>query len=147
MTEQSKSETVGYVPGAFDMFHVGHLNILRRSREMCDWLVAGVATDKSVEVMKGYRPIVPEFERAEVVASNRYVDEVVIDHSEDKRQAWEGRHFDILFKGSDWRDTEKGDRLEKAMAEIGVRVEYLPYTPQTSSTQLRQALNRIAKAL
>ena len=75
-------KVIGYVPGVFDMFHIGHLNILRRSRERCDVLVAGVVTDDAVELMKGHRPIVPENERMEIVAANRYVDEVLIDRSE-----------------------------------------------------------------
>lgn len=138
---------VGYVPGAFDMFHVGHLNILHRSRERCDVLVAGVVTDDVIEAMKGHRPIVPELERMQVVAAIRSVDEVVIDRSDDKRKVWADRNFDVIFKGSDWNDTDKGRRLEAHMSELGVRVEYLPYTEHTSSTQLRDVLNRIASAL
>lgn len=142
-----ENRVVGYVPGVFDMFHIGHLNILRRSSERCDVLIAGVVTDDAVEVMKGYRPIVPESERAEIVAANRYVDHVMIDRSDDKRVVWNERRFDVIFKGSDWSDTDKGRRLETLMAEVGARVEYLPYTEHTSSTLLRQTLNRIATAL
>lgn len=145
MSDEQK--IIGYVPGVFDMFHIGHLNILRRSRERCDWLIAGVVTDDACQVMKGHRPIVPLSERIEIVASNRYVDAVIEDHSPDKREAWHQHNFDVIFKGTDWADTDKGRRLEAQMAEVGVRVEYLPYTANTSSSQLRETLERIASAL
>ena len=138
---------VGYVPGVFDMFHVGHLNILQRSRERCATLIAGVVTDEACLAMKGYRPVVPLDERMEIVRAIRHVDQVVADESEDKREVWSMCAFDVLFKGSDWVDTEKGRRLERQMAEIGVRVQYLPYTMHTSSTLLRQTLERLASAL
>lgn len=137
----------GYVPGVFDMFHIGHLNIVRRSRERCDRLIAGVVDDDAVESMKGHRPIVPLAERLEIVRSIRYVDEVIIDRSADKRLAWREAKFDVIFKGSDWKDTDKGRRLEQQMSDVGVRVEYLPYTDNTSSSQLRETLERIANAL
>lgn len=137
---------VGYVPGVFDMFHIGHLNIVRRSRDRCDWLIAGVVDDDAVEQMKGYRPIVPLVERLEIVSSVRYVDEVIADHSADKRLAWHEKAFDVIFKGADWQDTDKGRRLEAQMAELGVRVEYLPYTEHTSSSALRETLNRLASS-
>jgi glycerol-3-phosphate cytidylyltransferase len=139
--------TVGYVPGVFDMFHVGHLNILRASRERCDRLIAGVVTDEVVEAMKGYRPIVPLDERMAIVGALRFVDEVVVDTSADKREVWRDHRFDVLFKGDDWQHTERGERLEQQMAEIGARVVYLPYTPHTSSTMLRQTLDRLLRSL
>lgn len=144
---EAQPKIVGYVPGAFDMFHIGHLNILKRSRERCTTLIAGVVTDEACIDMKGYRPIVPFDERLEVVSALRLVDLAVADHAADKRQVWSSHNFDVLFKGSDWVDTEKGRRLETNMAEVGVRVEYLPYTAHTSSTMLRQTLERLATAL
>jgi glycerol-3-phosphate cytidylyltransferase len=138
---------IGYVPGIFDMFHIGHLNILKRSRERCDLLIAGVVTDEACEAMKGHRPVVPFEERIEIVGSSRFVDRAVADHSADKREIWGTCRFDVIFKGSDWSGTDKGRRLEAQMAEIGVLVEYLPYTDHTSSTLLRQTLERLASAL
>lgn len=138
---------VGYVPGVFDMFHIGHLNIVRRSRERCDWLIAGVVDDDAVEQMKGHRPIVPLSERLEIVSAVRFVDDVVADHSADKRLVWRDKPFDVIFKGNDWLDTDKGRRLEAQMAEVGVRVEYLPYTEHTSSRMLRETLTRLASNL
>ena len=143
----AEPEIVGYVPGVFDMFHIGHLNILKRSRERCDVLIAGVVTDEACAGMKGYRPVVPFDERLEIVAANRFVDQTLADHSIDKRDAWAECRFDVIFKGSDWHETDKGRRLEEEMAAIGVRVEYLPYTAHTSSTLLRQTLERLINAL
>ena len=130
----------GYVPGGFDMLHVGHLNILTEAAKRCDHLIAGVATDESLERMKGRGPIVPLTERMSMVAALRMVDSVVPDYDQDKRLAWKRSPFDVLFKGTDWKDTDKGRRLEAEMAEVGASVIYLPYTPTTSSTMLRRTL-------
>ena len=130
----------GYVPGGFDMLHVGHLNILTEAAKRCDRLIAGVATDESLERMKGRAPIVPLAERMAMVAALRMVDSVVPDYDQDKRLAWKRPPFDVLFKGTDWEGTDKGRRLEAEMAEVGASVIYLPYTPTTSSTMLRRTL-------
>lgn len=130
----------GYVPGAWDMFHVGHLNILLRARELCDVLVVGVVSDEQLHRAKGKHPVVPLDERMEVVAAFDLVDDVVVDHSGDKTEVWARVGFDVLFKGDDWQGTAKGDQLEAAMASVGVTVCYFPYTPHTSSTRLREVL-------
>ena len=130
----------GYVPGGFHMLHVGHLNILTEAAKRCDRLIAGVATDESLERMKGRGPIVPLAERMAMVAALRMVDSVVPDYDQDKRLAWKRSPFDVLFKGTDWEGTDKGRRLEAEMAEVGASVIYLPYTPTTSSTMLRRTL-------
>ena len=131
----------GYVPGGFDMLHVGHINILRAARERCDRLIVGVATDESLERMKGRKPVIPLRERCDLLASLRFVDAVVVDLDQDKRLAWRLQPFDVLFKGDDWKDTEKGRRLEAELAEVGAEVVYLPYTQSTSSTMLRRFLS------
>jgi glycerol-3-phosphate cytidylyltransferase len=131
----------GYVPGGWDVFHDGHLRILERARAQCDRLVVGVVTDEGLVAAKGRLPVVPFAERAAVVAAFGLVDEVVTDTSSDKRVAWERVGFDVLFKGDDWQGTAKGDRLEAEMAELGVELRYFPYTPHTSSTALRAALD------
>jgi glycerol-3-phosphate cytidylyltransferase len=131
---------VGYASGVFDMFHVGHLNILRRAKLDCDYLIAGVVTDDVVEQIKGRRPVVPLFERMEIVQSVRFVDEVVPDDTVDKFHMWERLRFDVFFKGDDWRGTPKGDRLESALQGVGARLSYLPYTADTSSTLLRKLI-------
>ena len=131
---------LGYVPGAWDMFHIGHLNILKRARENCTRLVVGVVTDDALFQAKGKYPIVPLAERMEVVAAMDIVDAVVVDFSSSKLAVWDRVHFDVLFKGDDWRGTAKGERLETEMASVGAGVHYFPYTAQTSSTALRQIL-------
>jgi len=123
------------------MFHIGHLNILKRARENCDWLVAGVVTDEALFAMKNKWPIIPFDERLEIVGAIGIVDEAVVDHSANKLQVWEQVHFDVLFKGDDWRGTPKGLRLEEQLAGVGARVLYFPYTLHTSSTELRRVLS------
>jgi glycerol-3-phosphate cytidylyltransferase len=124
------------------MFHVGHLNILRRARLHCATLVVGVASDEYVEALKGKSPVVPLVERLDIISALGIVDEVIIDHSEDKTQAWHERNFDVIFKGDDWKGSAKGVRLEQDMKKLGVAVMYFPYTLHTSSTLLRTYLTR-----
>jgi glycerol-3-phosphate cytidylyltransferase len=145
--EVAGERIVGYVPGVFDLFHIGHLNILRRARARCDHLIAGVVVDEAVERMKGYRPIVPFDERIEIVRAITYVDAAVTDTSRDKRVVWHEHRFDVIFKGSDWENTDKGRMLEQEMAEVGAKVFYFPYTQHTSSTLLRETLTRLVKSL
>jgi glycerol-3-phosphate cytidylyltransferase len=142
MTAGGPDYDVGYASGVFDMFHVGHLNILRRARQHCRTLVVGVGSDEYVEALKGQAPVVPLVERLEIISALGMVDEVIIDHSEDKTLAWAERNFDVIFKGDDWKGSPKGLRLEKAMATLGVDVVYFPYTLHTSSTLLRAHLTR-----
>ena len=130
----------GYVPGGFDMLHVGHLNILTEAAKRCDRLIAGVATDESLYAMKNRYPVIGFDERLEIVGALRVVDLAVPDTSQDKRLAWQANHFDVIFKGSDWQGTAKGARLEAEMAEVGAEVVYMPYTLSTSSTMLREAI-------
>ena len=131
---------VGYAPGVYDLFHVGHLNILRHARSRCDHLIAGVVSDEMALMAKGRRPVVPLAERLEIVRSIRFVDEAVAETVPSKLDTWRQTPFDILFKGDDWRGTDKGNRLEADFATVGVEVVYFPYTVHTSSTLLRQVL-------
>lgn len=122
------------------MFHIGHLNILQRARELCDFLIVGVATDEALVEAKGRSPLVPLAERMIVVESMDLVDQVVIDHGGNKADVWRRVPFDVVIKGDDWKGTPKGDRLEADMAEVGVSVRYFPYTAHTSSGALRELL-------
>ncbi|MET3808585.1 glycerol-3-phosphate cytidylyltransferase [Nakamurella sp. UYEF19] len=135
---------IGYAPGAYDLFHVGHLNILRHARERCDYLIAGVVSDEMCELTKGVRPVIPLAERLEVVRSVRYVDDVYAETTTEKLDAWQDLHFTHIFKGDDWSGTPKGDKLERDFAGVGVEVVYFPYTIHTSSTVLRRALQAIS---
>ncbi len=140
MTLPQWGPVVGYVPGVFDLFHVGHLNLLRQARPHCDVLVAGVVSDAMCERAKGVVPFVPEAERIAVVEALRMVDAVHLETGPDKREVWSQVGFHVLFKGDDWRGTPQGDLLEERMGAVGVRVEYFPYTAHTSSTQLRRVI-------
>ncbi|MHA3703887.1 adenylyltransferase/cytidyltransferase family protein [Jatrophihabitans sp. YIM 134969] len=135
---------VGYIPGAWDALHAGHIAILDRARQMCDRLVVGVADDETLLAVKGRLPLVPHEERMAIVASLSMADEVVADRSSDKRLAWAEVHFDVLFKGTDWQDTPKGRKLEAEMAEVGARLEYLPYTWRISTTRIRKRLDALS---
>ena len=130
-------QRVGYAPGVYDMFHIGHLNILRHAKSQCDVLIAGVVSDEICEQAKGRPPIVPEGERLEIVRHISFVDEAILEVVPDKLETWRRTPFDMIFKGDDWRGTAKGDRLERDFAAVGVEVVYFPYTVHTSSTHLR----------
>lgn len=140
MSEARPKFDVGYSSGVFDMFHVGHLNLLRRARNYCHHLVVGVASDEYVDHLKGRPPVVPCDERIDIISALGIVDEVVIDRSEDKLAIWQQRPFDVIFKGNDWQGTPKGYRLERTMGELDVAVVYFPYTRHTSSSMLRTFL-------
>lgn len=139
--DDSGKVLVGYTTGVFDMFHIGHLNILRRAREQCDFLVVGVTTDELSQTVKSRTPIIPFSERIEIVKSIRYVDRVVPQQSMNKYEAWEKIGFDLMFVGGDWKGTSTWNELEKNFLKFGVRIVYLPYTEHTSSSKLRLALN------
>lgn len=138
--EGQRQGVLGYIPGAWDMLHIGHLNAFRFARTRCDYLIAGVVADEELVRIKGRGPIVPLAERLEIVRAIGIVDEAVADYSTNKLLAWKSLHFDVLFKGDDWRGTEKGIALESAMAEVGVELTFFPYTQSTSSTLRRKEL-------
>lgn len=137
---------IGYAAGAFDLFHIGHLNVLRHAKEHCDVLIAGVVSDEMLREVKGVEPFVPTLERAAIVRGIRYVDDVHVETVPDKLEVWREVQFTHFFKGDDWRGTEKGTRLELDFAAVGVEVVYFPYTAHTSSTQLRRALDAASSA-
>jgi glycerol-3-phosphate cytidylyltransferase len=138
-------QRVGYAGGAYDLFHIGHLNILKHARSQCDFLIAGVVTDEILELTKGKAPIIPHAERIEIVRNISYVDEAVDEDVMDKLAAWRARPFDVYFKGDDWKGTERARRLEIEFAKVGVDVVYFPYTMATSSTLLRRALEQLTE--
>lgn len=137
-----KKYKVGYTTGVFDMFHIGHLNILRRAKEQCEYLIVGVTTDEMVSY-KNKKAIIPHDERMAIVENIKYVDRAVSQDSMDKMAAWEKYRFDVMFVGSDWKGTDKWNEFERQFAAIGVDIVYFPYTKGTSSTKLREALDRI----
>lgn len=133
-------KVIGFTAGTFDMFHVGHLNLLRNAKNHCDYLVVGVNTNQLVKQYKKKEAIVPLDERMEIVAAIRYTDEVITIDSLDKRISWEKIHYQKLFIGDDWKGSERWMKTEKEMREFGVEVCYLPYTRETCSTMLREKL-------
>ena len=135
-----KNTRIGYAGGAFDLFHIGHLNILKHAKSQCDYLIAGVASDEILRLTKGIQPIVPLAERLEIVRNISFVDDAVAETELEKIDMWRKVRFDIYFKGDDWRGTPRGKRLEEDFAQVGVKVVYFPYTMSTSSTALRRAL-------
>lgn len=143
-TMPARPYRVGYVPGVYDMFHVGHLNILRQARQHCDRLIAGAVTDEKALATKGKSPVVPLHERLEILSHCVLVDEAIAESADSKLDVWRQVGFDVIFKGDDWRGTPKGEALEAEFATVGVDVVYFPYTVHTSSTMLRGALGTYA---
>lgn len=131
---------IGYTTGVFDMFHIGHLNILRRAKEQCDYLIVGVSTNELVEHDKHKTPIIPFEERCKIVEAIKYVDQVVPQPDKNKMGAWEKYHFDKMFVGSDWKGTPQWIEYEKQFSTIDVKIVYLSHTDGISSTMLRETL-------
>lgn len=134
---------IGYTTGVFDLFHIGHLNILRRAKEQCDYLIVGVSTDELVMEYKQKRPVIGYEERAAIVEAIRYVDKVVPQENRDKLAAWEQLRFHKMFVGDDWKGSALFTQVEQALKERGAEVVYFPYTAGTSSTKLTRALDAI----
>jgi glycerol-3-phosphate cytidylyltransferase len=136
---------IGYTTGVFDLFHVGHLNILRNARAMCDRLIVGVTTYELMMEYKGKKPVIPFTERCEIVRSLKCVDVVIAQNTMDKLEVWEKIHFDIMFVGDDWYHTAKWKDIQKKFDKLEVRIVYFPYTHGTSSTLINKTLNGTAK--
>lgn len=134
---------IGYTTGVFDLFHIGHLNVLKRARLECDYLIVGVTSDELSMSAKKKKPIIPFQERMEIVEAIKFVDEVVPQMNYDKEEAWNNLKFDMMFVGDDWKGTDKWNQIEKDFAEFGVEIFYFPYTSHTSSSILRDVLSKI----
>lgn len=133
---------VGYAAGVFDLFHVGHVNILRNARAMCDRLIVGVTVDELVSY-KNKKAVIPFEERIEIVRSSRYCDVAVPQETMDKMDAWQRYKFNIMFVGDDWYQNERWKGLDKEFSAVGVRIVYMPYTKTTSSTLINQTLAKL----
>ncbi len=132
---------IGYTTGVYDMFHIGHLNILKRAKEQCDYLIVGVSTDELVQHDKNKTPIIPFAERCAIVEAIKYVDKVVPQTDKNKFGAWEKYHFNKMFVGSDWKGTPQWAKFEEEFDPVGVEIVYLDHTNGISSTILRDRLN------
>ena len=133
---------IGYTTGVFDLFHIGHLNMLKNAKAMCDKLIVGISTDELV-LYKNKSSVIPYDERAEIVRAIKYVDAVIPQEDMDKFAAWKKLKFDIMFVGDDWYGTEKWKKYDKQFAEVGVKIVYFPYYKGTSSTKINDVLNKI----
>lgn len=133
---------IGYTAGVFDLFHIGHVNILRNAKSMCDRLIVGVTVDELV-AYKNKKVVIPFEERIEIVRACRYVDLAVPQFTMDKLDAHDRYHFDVMFVGDDWYKTGKWDRFENEFKKRGVSIIYFPYTKSTSSTLINQTLNQL----
>lgn len=133
---------IGYTTGVFDMFHIGHLNILRRAKELCDFLIVGVTTDELCFKRKNKYPIINEKDRMAIVEAIRYVDKVVPQVDMDKIRPVKEFRVNVVFVGSDWKGTTAWENFEKEFAKEGCSVIYLSHTDGISSTLLREILNK-----
>ncbi len=137
---------VGYTTGVFDLFHIGHLYLLRNAKSMCDRLIVGITTDDLVSY-KDKKAVIPFRERMEIVKSIRYVDVVIPQETMDKYEMWKKLKFDVMFVGDDWYQTAKWQELEKQFKAVGVRIVYFPYTKGSSSTLLNDTLLALRREL
>ena len=137
----TKKYKIGYTDGVYDMFHVGHLNMIKEAKKHCDFLIVGVHSDEIVEGYKHRKTIINEKDRREIVEAIRYVDKAVINRTRDKMELWSLHKFDVVFIGDDWKGTERWNNFEKVLGEVGVSVEYIPYTKGISTTKIRETLS------
>lgn len=136
---------IGYTAGVYDLFHVGHLNVIKNAKQLCDKLIVAVSTDELVQQYKNKTPVIPFAERKAIVEAVRYVDEVVPQTSTEvsgKVEAALEHHIDVMFVGDDWKGTAKWNEIEAELNKIGVRLVYLPHTDGISSTMLREKLKK-----
>jgi glycerol-3-phosphate cytidylyltransferase len=139
-------QVIGYTTGVFDLFHIGHLIMLKNAKSLCDKLIVGVTTDELV-LYKNKRAVIPFSERLEIVRSIKYVDAAIPQHDMDKIGAWKKLKFDVMFVGDDWYDTPKWKELEVEFNKVGVKIVFFPYTKGTSSTLINDVLLKIRSNL
>ena len=150
MTRSPSHYNVGYTTGVFDLFHIGHLTLLKNAKGLCEKLIVGVTVDELVSY-KGKKAVIPFEERLEIVRSIKYVDAAIPQYDMDKFEMWHKLGFDVMFVGDDWYQSDRWVQLEEKFADVGVRIVYFPYTAGTSSTLINQTLadlrsNRVPEA-
>ncbi len=133
-----KKYKIGYTQGVYDMFHIGHLNILKRAKDQCEILIVGINTDSLVEEYKHKTPVINEKDRLEIVKNIKAVDEVVFADTLDKNEMLNRLHFNAIFIGGDWKGNPRWEKTKEEMAKIGVDVVFLPHTEGVTSTELRE---------
>ncbi|MBS4198410.1 adenylyltransferase/cytidyltransferase family protein [Bacillus sp. FJAT-49732] len=142
-----KQYKIGYTTGVFDLFHVGHLNILRRAKEQCEYLIVGVSTDELVQQYKFKVPVIPYHERVEIVEGIKFVDQVVPQTNRDKFLAWQKLLFNAMFVGDDWKGDPLFSEVENKFRQVGVDIVYFPYTKGVSSTALKEKIKYKEKVI
>ncbi|MFG6149945.1 adenylyltransferase/cytidyltransferase family protein [Halobacillus sp. B23F22_1] len=135
-----KPYKIGYTTGVFDLFHVGHLNILRKAKEQCEYLIVGVSADELVQEYKNKQPVIPFEDRRDIVSGIRYVDQVIPQVNRDKIAAWEMLNFNVMFVGDDWKGDALFMEVEKEFHSVGVDIVYFPYTKGVSSTLVKEKI-------
>jgi len=135
---------IGYTSGVFDLFHIGHLNLLKNAKSLCDKLIVGVTSDELV-AYKNKNAIIPHQERMEIVRNIKYVDAVVPQYDMDKFKMWKRLKFDVMFVGDDWFETEKWNKFDEQFKSVGVKIIYFPYTKGVSSTLINEILTKQRK--
>ncbi|WP_411766123.1 adenylyltransferase/cytidyltransferase family protein [Winogradskyella sp. A3E31] len=140
-----KNKIIGYTAGVFDMFHVGHLNILKQAKEKCDYLIVAVSPDDLVKSYKGKKPIIPLEDRMRIIESIKYVDEVVIQYDRNKINAFHKYKFDIMFVGDDWKGNDLFKEVENELHKYNSKIHFFAYTDKVSSTKLRSILKKEIK--
>jgi glycerol-3-phosphate cytidylyltransferase len=133
---------IGYTSGVFDLFHIGHLNLLKNSKSLCDKLIVGVTSDELVSY-KNKKAVITHFERMEIVRNIKHVDVVVPQDDMDKMKMWKRLQFDVMFVGDDWFESDKWQAYDEEFKKVGVKIVYFPYTLGTSSTLINNTLNNI----
>jgi glycerol-3-phosphate cytidylyltransferase len=141
----SKKYKIGYASGAFDLLHVGHINLLKRAKELCDYLVAGVYSDDCIMQYKGKKTFFDTDMRKEIIKSIKYVDEVSVRENRDKLEAWNDFKFDVLIIGDDWKGSEEWNRHEEEMKGVGADIVYLPYTKGISASIIKERIKNMDK--
>lgn len=136
---------IGYTSGVFDLFHIGHLNLLKNAKGLCDKLIVGVTSDELVSY-KNKRAVINHFERMEIVRNIKHVDVVVPQDDMDKMRMWRRLKFDVMFVGDDWFESEKWQAYDEEFKKVGVKIIYFPYTTGTSSTLINKTLDDIRNA-
>lgn len=137
---EEKHYKVGYTDGVYDLFHVGHLNMIETARKQCEYLIVGVHSDEIVNQYKHRYPIIAEAERARIIGSIKGVDKVVINDIRDKLTLLERYHFNVVFIGDDWKGTDRWNNFEKILGERNVDVVYVPYTRGISTTDIKKRI-------
>lgn len=137
-----EKNVIGYTSGVYDLFHIGHLNLLKNAKGLCDKLIVGVSSDELV-AYKNKKAVISHPERIEIVRNIGYVDAVVPQYDMDKFKMWQKLKFDVMFVGDDWFETEKWQELDKQFQDVGVKIIYFPYTKGTSSTLINKTLSEL----